>query len=1111
MNFNLQSIDWCKIMKITFSQLLIALVCTGMSMASSSRAQSVLTRKVDLSTSNADLNSTLKKLEKTAGIKFVYFRNIAETPKNITINAHGKTLNEVLDELLKPYRIQYDVVNDRIVLSKLQSDPTRIVKSDEPAADVRQSVVVKGKVTDDTGQGLPGVVVKLKGTNTAATTNEQGLYSIDIPDANGILVFSFIGYTVQEIAINGQRIIDVRLQPENRNLNEVVVVGYGTQKKVNLTGSVSTISSANLDNRPLTQASQALSGLATGVQVQQGGGRPGSDGANITIRGIGTFNSGRNPLVLIDGIAGSIDDVAPDNIGSITVLKDAASASIYGNRAANGVILIETKRGKTGKIQVGYNNYFGTEKVTALPKFVDSWTFAQLTGATADIVAKYQSGADPDNYPNVFHLKDLVNSGSGFQQYHNASFSGGEGKTVYLFSGSFRNDNGITAKTDNKRYDIQANIDSKLKDNLSLKTSLMGFSQIQNQPQSNSAGIGGIIGYAVREPNTYAGLKSDGTYGHQDFFAPEAWLANPGFNNFRAKNFYGSSVLSWEPLKGLTLAGTAAYHYYTSVNTTFVPDVNLDKTTYVGPNNLRNTSVDGQEVTLIATATYNKSIGQHNFKLLAGYQQEEHRDNTFSAYRDKFPNNLLYQLDAGATTNQQNSGSANEYAFQSYFGRLNYNFKEKYLLEVNGRVDGSSRFAPDNRYGFFPSISAGWRISEEPFIKNKINWIDELKIRASYGSLGNANISNYPYQYAISTSPKYDFGGTIAPGAAVTAASNADIQWETTISKDLGLNFTLFRGKISGTVDLYERTAKDILYQVPVSGTLGLSAPTLNAGSIQNRGIEADITYNTQLGKLRLSVTPNFSYNTQKVVKIAGDLQAVIPNFFLGQPLNPIYGYVADGLFRDAADVASYPTQPIAGQPGQIRFKDISGPNGVPDGKVDATYDRTIIGTKDPKTSYGLNINAAFKGFDLAILFQGLGGYQVQMGSYQAYAYYNGGNIQQWQVDNAWTVANPDPNAQYPKITNLSQGSANVQTNSFWNRSGTFLRLKNAQVGYNLPTGALQKLHINKLRIFAGGQNLFSWNHFYQGWDPENSQGSGDNPNFYPLTAIYTIGLNVKF
>ena len=321
----------------------------------------------------------------------------------------------------------------------------------------------------------------------------------------------------------------------------------------------------------------------------------------------------------------------------------------------------------------------------------------------------------------------------------------------------------------------------------------------------------------------------------------------------------------------------------------------------------------------------------------------------------------------------------------------------------------------------------------------------------------------------------------------------------------------MFKNALSGTVDIYDRTAKDILYQVPVSSTLGLTAPIQNAGSIQNRGIEVSLTYNTRIGQVNLGISPNFSYNDQKVIKIAGDIQNVIPNFFLGESLNPIYGFIADGLFIDAADVASYPTQPNGGAPGNIRFADISGPNGVPDGKVDATYDRKILGNTNPKYSYGLNLNASYKGFDASILFSGLGGYTVQMGSYQGYALYNGGNVQQWQYENAWTPQNPDRNAIYPRITNLSQGSANVQRNSYWNRSGTFLRLKNAQIGYTIPSDLIKKVGLEKLRIFAGGQNLFTLNDFYEGWDPENGQGSGDNPNFYPLTAIYTFGINVKF
>jgi len=1056
--------------------------------------------KIDFSNKSFTVGEVLATIEKNSDYKFLYRNDQIDLNRTIKIDPANKTIDGVLTSLFNKTGVNFRTVENNLVI--LSPDVLQKPKT------------ITGKVTDDSGQPIVGVTISVKGTNRAVVTDAYGAYSIQINDVDKVLDFSFVGMKKQEVLINGRTTVNVTLASESIGLDEVVVVGYGTQKKVNLTGSVAVASSADIEKRPLTSGSQVLAGLVTGVQIQQGSGRPGGDAAGITIRGIGTFGAGSSPLILQDGLAvSSLDDIDPDNIKSVSVLKDAAAAAIYGSRAANGVVLIETKRGQIGKLQINYNSYVGWQKLDATPNYVNSATYAQLTGQSAAVVALYQAGTDPDNYPNVSHLRNLLTSGTGFQTNHNISFSGGDEKNTYLISTSYRNVEGITAKTDAQTYNFLFNVDSKLKDNLILKVNMSGFSKTNTQPvQSGGGGIGSIIGYASREPNTYAGLKTDGTFGHQDSYSPEGWLNSPSFSNFAGKDFLGGINLAWTFLKGLTLSGEAGYRYYNNETQTYVPNVQFDANTAIGPNNLNQGNSDGYTVTLNSLLKYSKTINKHDFTILAGYQQESNFDESFGAYRDNFPNNSLYQLNAGASTNQQNSGSASRNALQSYFGRINYDFDNKYLFEANFRDDGSSRFPSTNRFAFFPSVSIGWKISEESFIKNNFKWIDLLKLRASTGSLGNQSVPNYPYQNNISLGQNYDFGGVMANGAAVTSLSNANITWETTTTSDLGLDFNLFKGRLDGTVEIYNKVTTGILYVVPVSGTLGLSAPTTNAGAMKNVGFEANIKYSQSIGKFNFSIAPNFSYDHSEITKIAGNIQNNInAGLFVGQPLNPIYGYVADGIFTDAADVASYPTQPIAGKPGVIRFKDISGPNGVPDGKVDATYDRTIIGNTHPKYSFGATINAAYKGFDVSLLFAGLSGYQERLNYYSNFAYYNGGNIQQWQVDNAWTTTNPNPNAKYPQITNLSLGSENVQSSSFWVKNASFLRLKNVQIGYSFSNSLLQKIHVNQLRIYVGGQNLFSWNHFYTGYDPEENQAYNDAPNYYPITSVYTVGLNVKF
>jgi outer membrane receptor protein involved in Fe transport len=377
--------------------------------------------------------------------------------------------------------------------------------------------------------------------------------------------------------------------------------------------------------------------------------------------------------------------------------------------------------------------------------------------------------------------------------------------------------------------------------------------------------------------------------------------------------------------------------------------------------------------------------------------------------------------------------------------------------------------------------------------------------------LGNQNVGNYPYQNLLSLGQNYSFGGTLVSGARTTTLANEDITWETTKITDVGLDLTLFRGKLGVVFDYFNKTTSDILYNISVSKVLGLNTSEVNAGEVKNSGFEVLVNYQMEFGKLKIGVSPNFSYVKNKVTKLSDNLQMdIAKGLFVGQQLKVIYGYEADGLFVNADDVSNYPTQPYAAQPGFVKYKDISGPDGVPDGKVDATYDRKVIGSAFPKYSYGATITAEYAGFDFSLLLHALSGFQKQMGSYQAFAFYNGGQVQQWQADNRWTEANPDPNAKYPKLTSLNMGSGTIQTSTYWNRDASFLRVKNLQIGYSLPGSITEKMKISRLRVFFSGQNLFSFNKFYEGWDPEMNQSTGDNSPFYPITSVYTFGLNVK-
>lgn len=994
----------------------------------------------------------------------------------------------------------------------------------------QENSIVKGTVIDGSGEPLVGVSILVKGTTTGVVSGLDGSFTISVRNGE-TLVFSYVGYIKQEKLVGKEKNLKIVLQEDAKSLEEVVVVGYGTQKKVNLTGAVSSITAEELVNKPVMSTAQALAGLAPGLSVVSNSGRPGA-GASVKIRGTGTFSSaGTDPLVLIDGLSGSLDDVDPNDIQSISFLKDAASASIYGNRAANGVILVETKKGAQGKTSVTYNASFGWQTPTELPDFLPSWEYAEYYNMamgnmglaeaySADQIQKYKDGSDPDNYPNVYHLKWLLETGSGFQHQHNVSVRGGNAKTNYNLSIGYRKQNGLTGRTSNERMTALFSLQSQLSDALQLSLNVNAYNNKYDAPYG-SGSIDQIIGYSVREPATIAGKRSDGTYGHQDNYAPEAWMDSESFVENISRNISASGQLKWmTPVEGLSLTGKAGVNYWTKYDKTFFAETRFDDSMTVGPASLNIWTANNTYTTLEALVNYEKQIQKHDIRILAGTSVEQAVNRSLDGYRNTFPNNFLYQLGAGDASTATNGSGLEEYALVSFFGRANYSFNDRYLLEGNVRYDGSSRFAKDNRWGFFPSVSAGWRISEEDFWKNsKISdAFDNLKLRVSYGVLGNQNIGVYPYQQTYDLGHNYVFGNpaSLIPGTYVSSYKNQNITWEKTAITNVGLDFGLFNGMLNGSVEYFYKYTSDILASVEVTNIMGRSVGQSNVGAVSNKGIEINLSYNGRIGKdFRYSISPNFTWVKNAVEELAnGATEEINNNRIVGQPIGIIYGYQTDGLFVDQAEIDAAPEQLVGKsdlKPGYVKYKDISGPDGVPDGKVDAQYDRTVLGSTTPKFYYGLNLSASYKGIDFSALLQGLGGYQRLIGSYMAYAFYNGGSIQRWQADNCWTVENPNKWAEYPRLETLNMNNPNLQTSDYWMRNASFLRIKNVQLGYTLPRQWTEKVGMENVRIYVSGQNLFSFNSFYKGWDPENEIGTGDAPSYYPITAIYSFGFNIKF
>ncbi|MDF7816996.1 TonB-dependent receptor [Runella sp. MFBS21] len=989
--------------------------------------------------------------------------------------------------------------------------------------------VVKGKVVDEKGEVLVGVNVAVKGTTKGTSTDIEGNYQISLPTEATTLVFSFIGYEKKEILVNAQTVINITLSSSNQTLGEVVVVGYGSQKKSELVGSVSQLNADQIGKRQVTQVSNALTGQMPGVTVVQRSGRPGRSAGNINIRGIGSFGADASPLILVDNIpVADFNEVDPNDIESVSVLKDASSAAIYGARAANGVVLITTKMGKEGKTQIAYNTYLGIQSPTKFPEVVDSWEYATLYNEAigsqqfaADIIQKYKDGTDP-KYPNVKFLDEIAKNG--LIQSHNFSINGGTQNSQYVLSLGYLDQSGIVDKNNFKRYNVRLNLTSKLHEKLTLFTRLSAVGKAISEPSTPGGldfkGLTQIFSQAVRFPSIHPAKLEDGTYGKGPINTgtPVSWIESASFYNTTGMELVGNARLDWQVLPDFKVSGILGYTNNSLKNKDFQASQVIDPTLTLGPSVLYNDQSSQSYVTSQALAEYRKQLQKHQFNVLVGYSFETQRYEFFSAQRDKLPSNDLTQINLGAPDNQRANGSAYEWALQSIFGRLKYDFAGKYLFESTVRYDGSSRFPTNNKYAFFPSIAGAWRLSEEAFLKD-VNWLQDLKIRASWGILGNQNISNYPYQQTYASGQNYSWGGLVYPGVALAALRDPNIHWESTRTADVGIDASFWSGKLNIGVGYFDRYTYDILFRpsASISSVLGVSISETNTGKLTNKGWEITANHQNRIGALKYQVGGNLTITNNEVldlgvgnVKQPNGLIGNGSNLFIGYPIGMYYGYKSDGLFISEDDIKNYAVQTSVNprpRPGDIRYQDISGPEGKPDGKVDANYDRTYLGSTIPKYTFGFNLGAQWKNFDVSALLQGVAGVKGNLGGYAGYAFYNTATAQKWHLDR-WTPENPRRDAPYPRLELISnQGTPNTVSSDFWNISASYLRIRNVQVGYTLPKINNKKLKMSQLRFYAAAENFKTWSKYRPGWDPEiNTSGE-----FYPILANFTFGANLKF
>lgn len=1166
----LSSNTWWKIMRITCTHLLIALTLCGVSFAKSIKAQDVLLRTVNIAVNNSSLESTLRKLEKDADVKFVYSKNIVKTDQKITLNLSGQELKDVLDQLLTLHGIVYRVINDHIVLNvgpryeEIKQIEEKKIAAEQAAINV---FAIKGKVTDENGLTLPGVTVKLLGSKLVAATDANGNYTLNIPDGTGSLEFSFIGYITKVVPINGKNVLNVTLEESNKQLSEVVVIGYGTQKKGNVTGALSSMKNENLDERPITRVDQALVGQLAGVTVKQTTGLPGK-AFSIQVRGSGSISAGNEPLYVIDGFpltnnssnvaSGSfstgnpLDNINPADIENIEVLKDAAAAAIYGSRASNGVVLITTKRGKTGKPKIEFNNSIGVNEASKHLDMLsgDEWIARATEIINATYVAKYGSlGATANDNPatrqsfiglpptglNTTYMIDPrwampghpgleyedwqdVIERRGVMQNSEVSASGATDMVNYMVSGAYQNQDGFLIGVGYKQYGVRANVEVNLTKKLKFGVNLAPSYSITQDP--GTEGKDNIFHQAL----SMSPVQEDtvGLYPNIGKNATYAWsnstngLLGKLQNNVGTTKRYRTLATTYgeyQIIKGLTFRTSLNLDNTNSASNTYVPYIttgSLASRTFTGANNIlsatsgsyssytRQTFVN--ENTLNYSTTF-KSV--HSLDVLLGQSYNYDRfDSQSLKSSGGYTNASIQTLNAAAAITGSTTSTQN--VLESYFARVQYGYKDKYLLSASIREDGSSRFGSDNQYGVFPSASIAWRVSQESFMK-AVPTISDLKVRGSYGVNGNNNIGDYN-TIATLGSNGYVFGSTAAAaiGQAPNLLANPDLKWEKSQTYDAGIDFGVLNNRIVGSIDYYNKLSTNLLLNVQVPEVTGFQTYLTNVGSVRNVGEELEITTRNLVGKLQWSTNFNISHNTNKVIALApGQSQIIIPNGFnvsdqilrVGSPLNSIYVLKYDG-FLTAADIANHVAMYGTESPGDPKFEDANG-----DGVI-TEADKQIVGHPNPDYTFGVTNTFHYKNFDLSILVQGQTGGSLYSELARAISRPGQGftdNTPETFVNRWYSESNTGAGRFGKAYATYNSPIAATQDAVY---STDYIRVRDITLGYNLKNLIKTPL-IQGARVYFTLENFFGADKYSGGLNPDAANTTVSSNASYPEAGDY--------
>ena len=1089
-------------------------------------------QKVNLSMRNVPIESVFTQIREQTGCSFLWTEETLKGLRPVSVSVHNVSLTQAVQAALKGLPLAYNIHGNVVYIEREVIPLLYINPTTEPLVIPQHEIT--GEVVDAaTGSPLIGVTIREKGSSSGTTTDVNGKFSLNVSD-NSVLQISFLGYTSLEVPVNGRSNVQIKLSVSTTSLNQLVVVGYGTEVKKDLTGAVNSFSSKELTRRQVASTSNLLEGLAPGVTATQQSGKPGGDGASIRIRGIGSIYSSTAPLILVDNVPMSLDAIDPNDIESISILKDAASTAIFGSRAANGVILVTTKRGSGKGIKVKYNGFLSIQGPTNLPKKVDAITHMEMiniahqntTGNTdsyvfdPSLIEAYKTHpADNFKYFNTDWEKAILTN-TGLMHNQNVSISEGTDKIKFFGSGTYLNQQGLTANTFFEKYDFRMNTDIELNKKLTLHGDFVYNTSTRHYPGGSSPEF--IIRQMLGMPAIGAGKFGENKYGdagQSNKRNPIGQAEHSGFNESKSPSLVLKTAFTYVPIKGLKIYGFFANNNYSSHSKVFlqnyaVYDPNYANNTlvfdnyYPGQNSISEAYSESRDNSYLLQGTYSLNKGKHSIKILGGFQAEDVTSQSFSASRSDLPSDEPY-LSVG-TNNFNNNSNISQYGLASFYSRINYSFSDKYLLELNERYDGSSRFSQsvNKQWGSFPSASVGWIMTKEKFFEPLLNIIDFAKIRTSYGILGNQNIgNNYPFVATLNNDASlgYYFNNSFTSGVAQLVAANPDISWELSKQFDAGLDMELFNS-LSLTFDYYKRDISKLLLIRPIPNYVGLGAPYVNAGSMTNRGWELEIGYRFTKNKFNFNIRGNLSNVVNKVINLGGqDIAEGLLFSTPGYPLRSYYGYIAEGLFQSDNEVAKSPFQDAKTKAGDIKYKDVSGPDGKPDGKING-FDRVILGNNYPHYEYGINLNASWEGFDINVLVQGVAKRLNYISGTGAWAFYSSDFIAtayQWQRD-YWTPNNPD--AKYPRLTeNLD---INWKNSSYWLKNGAYMRIKNVQLGYTVPSKITQRIKINSIRFYISGQNLLTVSHYVPGFDPEINNVNGE---FYPIMKTYTVGMNIDF